>query len=411
MHCKYCCLYKPLALPADYKVYRKRLCEGVPALTETGCVMRHLCHLVLCAVVFLAPSLLRAAPALPPAAIAKVCSAIVYDLDHEAILFEQNPDERIAPASLTKVMSMFLALDYVQNGHASLTEAVEISPAAAAETGSRMGLRPAEHVPFGKLLYGMAVSSGNDASYAVAERVGGSADAFVRMMNARAAQIGMRDTHFTNPNGLPHPEQYTTARDMLTLGRAYLLAHPSALEYHNTLVMEHRGLRTWNKNPLIGQYPGADGLKTGWVRASGYNIIFTATRNGRRLMAVILGAPDTYLRGAEACRLLDAGFLVCENNAVSIAAALDLLPLDLTRIDPLKTGRENGLLKRKATASRSVSGKPVLNAGRGGKYSIREARKMLAKKNARIVQRVKAAKAQPRPRIHAEKRNVRTSRS
>lgn len=377
--------------------------------------MRQFRYIFLLAVFLSLPLISHAAPALQPASLAKVCSAIIYDLDHEAILFEQNADQRIPPASLTKVLSMFLALDYIKGGHATLNEAVKISAAAAAETGSRMGLKPGEQVKFGKLLYGMAVSSGNDASYAVAERVGGSAESFVKMMNARAAQLGMRDSQFANPNGLPHPTQYTTARDMLALARAYLLAHPAALEYHNTLVLEHGGYRSWNKNPLIGQYHGADGLKTGWIRASGHNLIFTATRNGRRLLGVILGAPDTYLRGAEACRLLDAGFLVCENGAVSVAAALDELPLDLARIDPLKTGREHGLLKRKLVASRApaaVKKRQVPNPRLlgTGKYVLRDVRGGLAKKNARLVDR-KQAKIQPRPRAHAEKRHVRSHRS
>lgn len=387
-------------------------------LSVMGIIMFNLLRVLLFAFFLLPSCRLLAAPAIPQAALAQVCSAIVYDLDHEAILFEQNADERIPPASLTKIMSMFLALDYVSSGHASLADLVDISPAAAAETGSRMGLTAAEQVPFGKLLYGMAVSSGNDASYAIAERVGGSAATFVRMMNGKAAQLGMKDSNFANPNGLPHSEQYTTARDMLALGRAYLRAHPNALEYHNTLLLEHRGIRTWNRNSLIGQYPGADGLKTGWIRASGYNIVFTATRNGRRLMAVIMGAPDPYLRSAEACRLLDAGFLVCENNAVSVAAALDNLPLDLTRIDPLKTGREHGLLKRRQVAQRMASGKPghVISAKPGlrrmavRKFMIRDAHKVQGKKNNSVTQR-KPAKTSQRAHAQAVRRAPRQTRS
>lgn len=321
------------------------------------------------------PAGLLAAPQVPEAALAKVYAAIVYDLDNEAILFEQNADEQIPPASLTKLMSMFLAMDYIKAGHISADSAIAISPAAAATGGSRMGLRPNESVSLKKLLYGMAVSSGNDASCAVAECIGGSVEAFVKMMNARAAQLGMAGSHFVNPHGLPAQGQFTTARDMLALGRAYLLAHPEALALHNTLVLEHGGIRTWNKNPLIGQYPGADGLKTGWVRASGYNLVFTASRGGHRLLAVILGAPDTYLRSAEACRLLDAGFLVCDNKAVTVAAALDSLPLDLLRIDPLKTGREHGLLKRKA--------QPQTKVGKFGRRNIVAAGKTMQKQAQR----------------------------
>ena len=301
----------------------------------------------------LAPAAVHAAPQVLPASPVGVCSAIVYDLDHDAILFEQNADEPIPPASLTKILSLYLALDHISEGHAQADTPVTVSPAAAATGGSRMGLRRNETVPLRRLLLGMAVSSGNDASHAVAEFVGGSVAAFVNMMNVRARALGMNDSLFLNPHGLPAAGQRTTARDMLTLSRAYLKNHPDALELHNTRLLTHAGQTTWNKNPLLGQYPGADGLKTGWIRASGYNMVFTASKKGRRLLAVIMGAPDMYARGAEACRLLDAGFLVCENQAVSVTAALDGLPVDARRIDVRKTARDAGLLRTHRTYARA----------------------------------------------------------
>lgn len=363
--------------------------------------------MIACAFLFGSALNAAAAPEIPPASITNVCSAIVYDLDNDVILFEQNPDEKIPPASLTKILSMFLALDYIKGGHASSSDTILISPAAALETGSRMGLRANEAVTLEKLLYGMAVSSGNDASYAVAEHVGGSKDAFVKMMNARAKQLGMNDSHFANPNGLPAPDQYTTARDMATLARAYLNAHPEALKFHNTLVLEHGGYKSWNRNPLIGQYPGANGLKTGWVRASGYNIIFTATRGNQHLLAVILGAPDIYLRGAEACRLLDAGFMVCENSAVSVAAALDTLPLDLNRIDPQKTGREHGLLKKRSHPSRLIAHKPGADARKNKKRTL--ARPQNKQKHGVTIAK-KGARNQARQKHHAERPGTRAKR-
>lgn len=317
--------------------------------------------LFLCTFPFYPHQSALAAPETPPEAFVNVCSAMVYDLDNDAILFEQNADQRIQPASLTKVLSMFLAMDFMKDGHANKNTLVPVSLAAANAGGSRMGIKKGEQVSFGKLLKGMAVSSGNDASYAIAEYVGGSMPAFVRIMNAKAAGLGMNDSHFVNPHGLPSDEQYTTARDMLTLARAYLHNYPEALDLHNTKLLTHAGYTSWNKNPLLGQYPGADGLKSGWIRASGYNLIFTASRNGRRLLAVIMGAPDTGTRGAEACRLLDAGFMVCGNNAVSIAAALDNIPYDENRIDPRKTGRDAGLLKAKAASGKVLPNLRITN--------------------------------------------------
>lgn len=299
--------------------------------------------LAICAILLLAVPVL--AETGKPSHDIGVKSAILYDLDNDKILYEHNADEQIPPASLTKVMSLFLAMDFIRDGHAALDTDVVISKEAASTGGSLMGLRANEIVPLKKLLYGMAVSSGNDASHAVAETVGGSVDNFIKMMNAKAKELGMDRTHFLTPHGLPARGQVTTARDMLTLGRAYLRAYPDTLQMHNTTLMEHRGYRTWNKNPLLGQYPGADGLKSGWIRASGYNLIFTAKKDSRRLLAVILGAPDTYVRAGEACRLLDAGFLACDDSSMPMAEALLQIPYDSKKIDPLKTGRDAGLLK------------------------------------------------------------------
>lgn len=336
----------------------------------------------------------QAAPQVVPASPVGVCSAIVYDLDHDAILFEQNADEPIPPASLTKVMSLFLALDHISEGHARADTPVTASAAAAATGGSRMGLRKSETVPLERLLLGMAVSSGNDASHAVAEFVGGSVPAFVNMMNVRAKQLGMNDSLFLNPHGLPAAGQRTTARDMLTLARAYLKSHPDALELHNTRLLTHGGLTTWNRNPLLGQYPGADGLKTGWIRASGYNMIFTASKDGRRLLAVIMGAPDVYARGVEACRLLDAGFLVCENRAVSVTAALDNLPVDARRIDVRKTARDAGLLRPQRAYARAPKPSPDRERSLLGKYAkSRQAGKAAAASGKKAQVRATASRA------------------
>ncbi len=311
----------------------------------------------------------HAAPAIPDHGFLETSSAILYDLDHDAILFEQNADQRIAPASLTKVLSMFLALDKVTQGKTSLDTSVTVSRAAAGTGGSRMGLRENDVVSLDQLLMGMAVSSGNDASMAVAELVGGSTPDFVTMMNAKAQALGMRDSQFRNPHGLPAKGQYTTARDMLTLARAYLQAHPQSLRFHNTHTISHKGRVTWNKNPLLGQYPGADGLKTGWVNASGYNLIFTASQGPRRLLAVIMGAPDSRTRGVEAFRLLDAGFQVCGNNAASVVAALDCLPPERYNPDMRKNAREARRMYADSDAAprKNVSKTKSVGKAKGGK--------------------------------------------
>lgn len=340
--------------------------------------------IVLC-MALLRPGMALSAPAIPQHGSLETCSAILYDLDHDAILFEQNADQHIAPASLTKVLSMFLAMDQIRQGAVSLDSPVTVSRAAARTGGSRMGLSEKDNVTLEQLLMGMAVSSGNDASAAVAEFVGGSTPAFVAMMNAKAQALGMRDSQFRNPHGLPAAGQYTTARDMLTLARAYLQTYPDALRFHNTHFINHKGRVTWNKNPLLGQYPGADGLKTGWVNASGYNIIFTASHGSRRLLAVILGAPDSRTRGVEAFRLLDAGFQVCDNRAASVVAALDCLPPEQYRPDIHKTAREAWLTYASADDA------PVKKLGKGKKAQVSKA-KQTAKTKAQPKKK-EAAKA------------------
>ena len=167
--------------------------------------------------------------------ILNVRSAVLMDARTGKILYSQNPDVRIPPASLTKIMSMMVTFDAIRSGKVKLSDQIRVSRHAARQGGSRMGLRAGERVSLNRLLMGMAVSSGNDASMAVAERVGGSGRAFVKMMNNKARQIGMSSSTFKTPNGLPAAGQYTTARDMARLGYVYLKNNPSALQYHRVV--------------------------------------------------------------------------------------------------------------------------------------------------------------------------------
>lgn len=251
-----------------------------------------------------------------------VRSAILLDAHTGKVLYEQNADTRIPPASLTKVLSMMIALDKIKAGKASLSDKVAISRRAASQAGSKMHIRRGEKLTLNRLLTGMAVSSGNDASMAVAEHIGGSEKNFVRLMNAKAKQLGMRNSSFKNPNGLPAPGQVTTARDMARLSYYYLRFHPDALRYHKQQTLRHNGRLTTNKNPLLGSCPGADGLKTGWITASGYNIISTVRRGNARLIAVVLGAQNSKIRGMEISRILEAGF-DARNRGISVASALN----------------------------------------------------------------------------------------
>lgn len=235
-------------------------------------------------------------------------AALLYNLTTGAILYQYNPDLRIAPASLTKIMTMFLVMDAIKAKKLSYAQKATISREAASAGGSTMGLRAGEKVPIVRLLAGAAVLSGNDAATALAEKVGGSQAKFVGRMNAKAASLGMKKTRFRNATGLPAAGQKTTARDLLSLCKAYIKIHPEALRFHNTLYLLHRGSVARNTNPLLGTMAGVDGLKTGWTIASGYNLIATAKRGKTRLLAIVLGGATKADRENMARRLLDAGF-------------------------------------------------------------------------------------------------------
>ncbi len=235
--------------------------------------------------------------------------AILYNVNANKVVFAKGETVPVPPASLTKILSLYVALDTMKARKISPNAIVTVSAKAASMGGSRMGLRTGNKVPLEDLLFGMAVASGNDASIAVAEYIGGTEANFVRMMNQKAKQIGMTGSIFYNANGLPIPRQVTTARDMLTLARSYLRAYPNNLtRFHSHRISTFNGVTAYNANPLLGNFPGADGLKTGYVTAAGYNLVATAKRDQIRLIGVILGAPTSSVRSREAVALMDSGF-------------------------------------------------------------------------------------------------------
>lgn len=237
-----------------------------------------------------------------------VRAAVLMNMNTGRILYEQNAHVRIPPASLTKIMTMYIALDRVSTQKLSLAKPVRVSHAATSTGGSRMNLKTGETLPLDTLLIGMAVASGNDASMAVAQHVSTSSGSFVTLMNKKAASLGMPHTTFKTPHGLPAKGQLTTARDMLTLARSYLRVHPAAIRYHSIPALRHNGVLMHNTNTLLGVVDGLDGLKTGWIAESGYNLIFTAKRGNTRLLGVILGGATREQRDIEARHLIEAGF-------------------------------------------------------------------------------------------------------
>ena len=280
---------------------------------------RHMASQLYAALAFLL-CLLFAVPAIAGPINAK--SAILMDVTTGHVLYEQYADRRIPPASLTKVLSMYVAMEAISAGKTSYDKKIKVSRNAAKTRGSTMFLKTGDVVTLDKLFYGMAVASGNDASMAVAEHIAGSPSHFVQRMNELARRLGMKSSRFQNVHGLPADGQYTTARDMLTMACSYERKYPGARKYHLAKSISHNGKSEPNHNPLVGYYSGINGLKTGWITAAGYNIIVSARRNGHKLIGVILGAPSTAVRAAESRRLLNAGFKAIGQTNLTVAREL-----------------------------------------------------------------------------------------
>ncbi|MBI2874092.1 MAG: D-alanyl-D-alanine carboxypeptidase, partial [Firmicutes bacterium] len=235
-------------------------------------------------------------------------SAILIDVTTGRVLFEQNPDQRLAPASLTKIMTVALALEAVNDGKVGLNDPVTVSQNAVKLGGSTMFLEAGMKVPLLELLKGVTVVSGNDASTAVAEYVAGSEEFFIQLMNRRAAELGLSNTHFTNSHGLDQENHYSSARDLATLTAYADRTFPLFVELHAMREMTFNKITQPNRNGLLAAYPGADGVKTGMTNQAGYSLVASAGREGMRLIAVILKAEGATVREAEATKLLNYGF-------------------------------------------------------------------------------------------------------
>jgi D-alanyl-D-alanine carboxypeptidase len=237
-----------------------------------------------------------------------VHSAILMDMTTGRVLYANNADDPLPPASITKVLSLYLADEAIRDGKVHPSDLVKISRKAGRTGGSKMFIQAGSEIPLDELLKGMAVVSANDASVAVAEYIGGNVEGFVERMNRKARDLGMTRSFFKNPNGLPARGQFTTARDMLILACDYLQRFPESLDLHSQQYYTYRDITQRNRNSLLRHYPNADGLKTGWVVKGGYHIVATAKRGNTRLIAVVMGAKTPAIRAKEAERLMDEGF-------------------------------------------------------------------------------------------------------
>lgn len=235
-------------------------------------------------------------------------AAVLLDAVTGQVLFEQNATTRMAPASLVKLMTIYLAYDALEAGSVRQNDLVSISRQASKMGGSQIFLQEGDQVRFAELLHGLAIASGNDAAVALAEHLAGFRAAFVAQMNAKAKELELNDTNFQNPNGLPAPDQLTTARDMAFLALHLIRDHPTTLKVHSGKTFEYRGIRQHNRNRLIWKDSRVDGLKTGWLEEAGYHIVATAKEGDRRLIAVVLGADSERGREEIALNMLNYGF-------------------------------------------------------------------------------------------------------
>lgn len=251
-------------------------------------------------------------------------SAILMNMSTGKIIYAQDPDRRLPPASLTKVLSLYLAHEAIRDGKTTPEANITISRRAGRARGSRMHVRQGQHVPLSELMTGMAVVSGNDASIAVAEHIGGDVNSFVRKMNRKARQLGMSHSRFKNPNGLPARGQFTTARDVLALSRAYLRDFSDSLEMHSLVDYTYRNRTMHNHNRLVVRDENVDGLKTGFTRAAGFHIIATAKKDDTRLIAIVMGARSRAVRDRETQMLLEEGFRIAERDTKGGAAHASL---------------------------------------------------------------------------------------
>ncbi len=238
-------------------------------------------------------------------------SCILMDAETGTVLFESNADEALPPASVTKIMTLLLAVEAIDEGRISLTDSVSVSAEAAAMGGSQVFLEAGECLTVEELIKCVVIASANDAAFALAEYVAGSEGAFVARMNERASELGMKNTHFENTNGLDDTvkEHLTSARDIAIMSRE-LISHELILNYTTIWQDTIRGgsFTLTNTNRLVRFYPGATGLKTGSTSRALFCMSATAKRDGMHLIAVVMGAPTRDVRNAEAKRLLDYGF-------------------------------------------------------------------------------------------------------
>ena len=273
-------------------------------------------------------------------------AAIVVDANTGEVLYQRRADAQRFPASITKIMTLYLTFEALETGRLHLTDRVPFSSWARGQAPSKLGVQPGETISVNEAIEAIAVKSANDVAVAMAERIGGTEAHFAQLMTLRAQELGMTGTRYVNANGLPDSRQITTARDIAILSRAVMRDYPQDYHYFNTRAITWHGQTTQNHNHLMNRMPGMDGLKTGYTNAAGFNLAASAVRGGRRLIAVVLGGSSTAARDNNVEDLMDAGFDVMSRRAhgqpnITLASVLDA-PTDDAAGPVIRTPTEMG---------------------------------------------------------------------
>lgn len=243
-------------------------------------------------------------------------SYILLDANSGRVLAEKNPDERLEPASITKLMTTYVVYKALADGHIRIEDEVLVSEKAWRMEGSRMFIEVGKRVRVDDLIKGVVIQSGNDASVAIAEHVAGSESAFANMMNAEAEALGMSNTHFVNATGLPDPDHYMSARDTATLSAAIIREFPDDYALYSDKEFDFNGITQRNRNKLLWSDDSVDGLKTGYTKSAGYCLAASAVRDGMRLISVVMGADGARARATHSQALLSYGFRFYETHRI-----------------------------------------------------------------------------------------------
>ena len=320
--------------------------------------------ILLCIGMFLFPSISYAEESLAPNA----KSAILIDVNTGTVIFEKNMNEKVAVASLTKMMSQLLILENIDNGSLKWDEVIKVSSNASGYGGTQIYLQPGEEMTVKDLMKGVSMASANDATVALAERIAGTEENFVKMMMDKARKLGLKNTNFVNPTGLDEDNHYSTAYDLSVIARE-LMKHEEIFEFAS-LYEDYLRVDTPNKfwlvntNKLVRFYEGADGLKTGFTDNAKYCMAVTAKRNGMRLLAIVLGEEVSKVRNSETIALLDYGFNLYQVDVLKKKGeVVDNIKIDrgsVSNVDII-TNSDITVLRKKNEESKKYNEKIELN--------------------------------------------------